>query len=586
MKYLGMCCDRLRVKDNGFKRTKEGEELRERTWFSLVDGDEGMPAEKAIRYENAQNGTDDAEGLFARICYRTYGVWQITEPYDQKEYVLYDLAEAGVTSVVGGPMLVREGLYVTVPPGKKFSRLEVVNVSETDLDDRKEVLPVPEPVLETETLQFIKNEAIYESDSPYPSGYAEFTGQEQVLGTECVHLYIYPMHYRPKSKVVSVVNEMEIRVWFEDDSLSVDSVGKSCKSFHNEAFGSLLLGHSELYQADRVEKPKMIIVTTAELEYSMKIFEGVKTFQYDVEVVLTKDIYAKYPDKEQDEAILAYLMKRYENDKISYVILGGDVNQIPTHKVNNEYASDSYYCTDGKTVIPRFALSRFPARNKAELNQQTDIASYYDRHYDEKIRHKAVFTTHKQSDYVECKEKIAADMATKSAFQIQKCYDGKCSKNDLINAINQGTAFVNYRGHGSDTSWSSSIGLSTKDVPNLDVKTNTPIVLSIACNNNNLYIDECLGACWIRNEKSVAFLGASNPSYTTTNHYYDKYLWEAVYNQNLSTIGDIYVWATLKLYQNHKGTTTEVNIREYLLLGDASADYLADDTAHNTHKEG
>lgn len=50
--------------------------------------------------------------------------------------------------------------------------------------------------------------------------------------------------------------------------------------------------------------------------------------------------------------------------------------------------------------------------------------------------------------------------------------------------------------------------------------------------------------------------------------------------KKLSVIGDIYVWATLKLYQNRKGYTTEVNIREYLLIGDVTADYLADDITH------
>lgn len=559
--------------------------MGEKTWIALTDSAEGVPAQKSIRYESVESA-DDSISLSADVCYKLEGVWQITEPYGQKECVTYDLAEAGTTSTVGGPMLVREGLYVTVPPGKKFSRLEVVNVSETELDGLHEILPVPEPVLETEELQFVKKDAIYESDQPYPPTYAEFTGQEEVMGTECAHLYIYPMHYLPKSKVVSVVMEMEVRIWFEEDALSVCAAGKRYETPHNETYDSLLLGCPDFRSVDNAEKPKMIIITTEELEYSMRIYEGVKTFQYDVEVVLTKDIYAKYPDKKQDEAILAYLMDRYDNDKISYVILGGDVTQIPTHKDSDGFASDSYYCTNGKTVIPRFALSRFPARNSAELNKQTDLASYYDRHYNETIRHRALFTTYDRNDYEQCKEQISSSLSSKSSFQIKKCYDGKSSKSDLTDAIDQGVAFVNYRGHGSNTSWSSSIGLSTKDVPKLDVKVNTPIVFSIACNNNNLYVDECLGACWVRHEKAVAFLGASNPSYTTTNHHYDKYLWEAIYDQKLSVIGDIYVWATLKLYQNHKSATTEVNIREYLLLGDASADYLADDTAHNYKQEG
>lgn len=558
--------------------------MTEKIWISLTDGVEEQPAEKAISYTGLENSMDDGM-VSAEISYKVGGIWQITEPYEQENYTTYDLAEAGVTSEAGEPMLIREGLYIAIPPGKKFSRLEVLEVSETELEGEQDILPVPEPALETEELKFIKNDDVYESDNIYPEVNAECTGQQQVLGMECIHIYVYPMHYKPKSKKVFVTEEMNLKVWFEDDGLSEDSLDESTMVFCNDTFESLLLGYSELYKTDSIEKPRMIIITTEELEYSMKIYEGIKTFRYNVEMVLTKDIYAKYPDKNKDEAILAYLMDEYGKKKISYVVLGGDVGQIPTHKDKDGFASDSYYCTDGKTVIPRFALSRFPARDRKELNRQTDVASYYDRHYNDKIRHTAVFTTYNRNDYEQCKEDIASKMAVRSGFQIKKCYDGKCKKSELVNAVNQGAAFVNYRGHGSNTSWSSSIGLSIKDVPELDVKTNTPIVLSIACNNNNLYVNECFGACWVRNEKSVAFLGASNPSYTTINHYYDKYLWEAIYDKKLSVIGDIYVWATLKLYQNNKGTYTEVNIREYLLLGDVSADYLEDDTTHKTNRE-
>lgn len=555
--------------------------MAEKIWVSLTDGEDGQPAQKTIRYAGAGRSMDNEGMESAEISYKIGGIWQISGAYGQEGYTTYDLAEAGVTSEEGGPMLVREGLYIAVPPGKKFSRMEVVDVSETELEGTYDILPVPEPALETEELEFIKNEEIYGSDEIYPSVNAECTGREQVLGTECIHIFVYPMHYKPKSRKVSLTEEMKIKVWFEDDGLQKDCGENTSSGLVNNTFSSLMLGYSELYGTDNEEKPRMIIITTEELAYSMKIYEGVKNFRYNVETVLTKDIYEKYPDKDQDAAILAYLMDEYAKSKISYVIFGGDVDSIPTHKDSKGFASDSYYCTDGSTVIPRFALSRFPARNKGELNSQTDIASYYDRHYDDTIRHTEVFTTYNRDDYEQCKEYIASQMAAKPDFKINKCYDGKCAQSELIKAINGGAAFVNYRGHGSDTSWQSSNGLSVKDVPSLDVKTNTPIVLSIACNNNNLYVKECFGACWVRNQKSVAFLGASNPSYTTVNHYYDKYLWEAIYDKDISVIGDIYVWATLKLYQNNKGTTTEVNIREYLLLGDATADYLEDDTTHN-----
>ena len=548
-----------------------------RSWISFTDGEKNKSAEKTIRY----SGLDamDEESATASICYKTEGIWQITEPYNQKGYMLYDLPEAGTTTEVGEPMLIREGLYVVVPPGKKFSRLKVTYVTETDLNGEHDIIPVPKPAHEKEDLEFIKNETLYKTDSSYPYVYAEFIGQEQVLGIKCAHLYIYPMHYRPKSKIVTAAKQIEIKIWFEDDP-STDELSKEASSnFHKEALDSLLLGYSDIYKTVTDPKPKMVIITTEELQNSMKAYEAAKAVQYDVETVLTKDIYTKYQGKSNDEAILAFLMDKYDNDKISYVVLGGDVNQIPTHKDKNNFASDSYYCTDGKTVSPRFPLSRFPARNNTELKKQADTASCYNKHYDEQIRHTAIFTAYgknNRKDYIQCKEDIDSSL-DKAVFTVKKCYDdGKGEKDKLISAINEGAAFINYRGHGDDTEWQSSNGLDVNDIPDLDVKTNTPIVLSIACNTNNLLVNECFGACWIRNEKAVAFLGASEGTYTTINDAFDKYLWEAIKNGS-SVIGDIYVWATTELYRNYCNESTEENIREYLLLGDVSADYLAKD---------
>jgi hypothetical protein len=515
------------------------------------------------------------------------GVWQVTKTYNGEDYVFYDLQGAGTFAEVGVPMLVREGLFVTVPQGKKYSHIEVKNIETVVIDTEYEVLPVPEDVLETEETKYIRNDAIYSGDGYYPMGYAEFEGQQPVMGVECAHIYVYPIHYCPKERKVSIVQQLEIDVWFEDADSSQSPTEKTPESpISRDGFESLFLGYSQIYGVDDGNKPRMIIITTQELTNSMRIYEGVKTFLYDTELVIVDDIYHRYEGKNQDEAILAYLNEEYAKSKISYVILGGDVDQIPTHKDSEGFACDSYYCTDGKTVVPRFALSRFPARNKAEMDSQTDIAAYYDRFYNDKIRNSAVFTTYNSSDYEQCKEEIVAKVPSGNTFKITKCYDGKCSKNDLVAAINGGTGFINYRGHGSNTRWSSSIGLSVKDVPKLSVGTNTPIVLSIACSNNNLYSNECFGASWIRNGKAVAFLGASDPSFTTVNNYFDKYLWEAIYSEKLTVIGDIYVWATIKLYQNNNSPYACVNIREYLLLGDATADYTADDTTHKQYNEG
>lgn len=554
--------------------------MAERIWHSLTDKEQGAASEKNVEYQN----TVDKEGLeeitSAVVSYKPNGIWEIAGPFGQNDYVAFDMPGAGNTSEPGSPMLIREGIYVALPPGKKCSHISVLDVQEESLPGQYEVLPAPEPVLETEEAHYIKNPDIYGSDSVYPPVYAEYMGEESVMGVRCAQLYIYPMHYRPKQKEVLNTYHIKIKVFFE----SCDT-GTQNKPIANKRWEPLILGYKDLcndnFYEDEKEKPRLLIITTKELAYALRIYEGIKSFLYNVEMVMAEDIYADYPQLSADEAIMTYLKEEDEKKSIGYVMLGGDISAIPTHKDSGGFVSDSYYCTKGISSAPQFALGRFPAKNKQELLEQCDIASYYDRYFNKKIRNTAVFTTYNRKAYEQCKEEIAGKLSAGSDFHVNKCYDGKCTKKELIDAINAGAGFVNYRGHGNDTKWESKIGLSTTDVPGLDVKRNTPIVFSIACNNNNLYNPDCFGAAWIRNSKAVAFLGASYPSYTTINHYFDKYIWEAIQDQKLTVVGDIYVWATLKLFQNHKQLAADINIREYLLLGDVTADYLADDISHS-----
>jgi hypothetical protein len=153
-------------------------------------------------------------------------------------------------------------------------------------------------------------------------------------------------------------------------------------------------------------------------------------------------------------------------------------------------------------------------------------------------------------------------------------YDGECTKGELIDAINSGVGFVNYRGHGSSGGWSSSNGIKLDDLRNVNVGNNPPIVFSIACSNNDLSKNDCIGRAWIKNLLAINYLGASAPSYRDSNNYFDTYLWHAICSQGKRVVGDIYLNATLRLYQNFASfLTATTNIKEYILLGDPTVDY-------------
>lgn len=552
--------------------------MAERKWLSLVEGVDSAGAEKDIQYQYSES--DGRTLCVATIHYKCNGIWEIKDPFGQNDFSSFELDGAGMTTDAGAPMLCKESIHAVVPDGMKLSGWHMAEVTVQELPDKYDILPVPEDVLEEEELIFQKNDEYYGAQQ-YPAEHAEIVGEKNLFGINVILLFVYPLHYVPFERTVSVVTDAKIVLEFEQDTNGGDEIEGSSNRLTNSSMKSLFLGLEENNVLDDERKKKrLMIITTDVLTYSLEIYAAVKKFTYNVDMVKVGDIYIKYPDMDQDAAIRQYLLDEHKSSPISYVVFGGNVDLIPTHKASGGFASDSYYCMNEKGNGMLFSLSRFPAGNRKEMNAQTDIAAYYNRFYDVNIRKKAVFITYNRDDYKQCKDAIAASNAT-SDFTVKKYYDGGCTKKEMLNAIAAGVGFINYRGHGSNTTWSAFGNVTTSDIGRIDVEQNTPIVLSIACNNCNLNVRECFGAYWIRKSKAVAFLGATNPSYTVVNHSFDKYLWDAVYTQKLTTIGDILLWATQKLISdNPKSAYVKKNVEEYLILGDVSADYMQQNTTY------
>ena len=553
-----------------------------RIWKNLTHHDSSpQPAEKKV-LETKQMDIR-GEGSI-RVCYRLNGFWQQENPFENEGYMLLDIPQAGFTDEPGSPMLAREGLFVVIPANAEYSSLSVENLCPEELPEEYDLLPVPRDVLETEELIFDKNSDVYGVDEQYPQTPVKYIETTDILGVRCVHLAVCPFQYYPRSRKLTALRKIVVTVNYTIVKSAYDISAKAnLNMIDNTHYYSQLLG----YQQDDAKnpsdsKPRMIIVTSEKLAYSLRILEGVKNFLYDVEVVYIEKIKDSYNGNDSVEKIHKFLLAEHAKRPLSYVILGGVIDIIPSKMVDDNgdpngddlFPNDNYYCSnDPAKPIPLFALGRLPVSSVEEMNKVADYASYYNRFYNDK-RKNAVFTSYNDPShgYEQCKRDIKSTLT--GDFSVTECYDGQCSKETLIKEINNAVGFINYRGHGDYDRWQSGNGLSVKDIPTLDVKRNTPHVLSIACNNCSIHKSGSFGVEWIKQLKAISFLGASAPSYTTVNHVFDKYLWEGIHQKKITKIGDIFVWATLELYRNKPDRHTITNILEYLLLGDPSADYM------------
>ncbi len=576
----------------------------DRRWLRVDPrSEEGQVSEKNILSSDfalIHEKSADETGVGSTVVrYVLKGLWQDTLSHRGSDYSSFDMLDSGHMQEAGAPQIPQEGLYVAIPENATFKELKVLDVTEEELDEKHNFLPAPKPVFEGEEVEYEPLPEIYESDERFPGKHAEYLATRHVSGHQVVHIMIYLAQYTPKSQRVLVLKSLEFEVLYETTpGQGTDS--KASKRLR-KAFGPLILGahdtehsHGDAASSaqpsaddapdrslrDHDNAADFLIITVQDLILSLAIFEAVKTYKHQVMIVTKEQIISEFPAAEVDISIRDFLVYATQHWSVppETVVLGGDVSVIPTHirtHMGEDIASDQFYADLTGDMLPDTSLSRIPAATSGDMTALCDMLSYYNR-YHGGWRENVLLTTFNRDDYNQCKDQIADDIG--GAFNVLKRYDGQATKAEVIDTINSGVVFANYRGHGSSTGWSAGNGLHCGDIPGLANGDKTPQVLSIACLNNDIDHSEthggpCFGEKWLLEEKAVAFLGASRPSYTHINHAFDKYLWNGIVQQGLTTAGDIFDWGTTQLYLNNPGEHTKHNIYMYLLLGDPTADY-------------
>ncbi len=124
--------------------------------------------------------------------------------------------------------------------------------------------------------------------------------------------------------------------------------------------------------------------------------------------------------------------------------------------------------------------------------------------------------------------------------------DDRAINQDVIDAINEGSAHVLYRGHGGNRTWvsgwdgSSDSGASfwSHHVDQLENDV-LPIVYSIACLNSRQRANRFLADEWMQREDygAVAHYGATTASYTAENHHRAKAVMRAIFEDQFTRLG-------------------------------------------------
>jgi len=226
-----------------------------------------------------------------------------------------------------------------------------------------------------------------------------------------------------------------------------------------------------------------------------------------------------------------------------YLLIIGDEDRIPTFEINegwDHYPTDQYYVmVDGPDYFPDIACGRMSVSDLTELDAIIDKTIAY-AHFDftetDWLRHFVLPACGADGDYELCmgtQRYVSSSHLPPSDYDVDTifAYYGGTSA-QLIAAINEGAAVVDYSGHGEEIGWSNP-EVDVTDIPSLTNDGKFGLVISNACLTNKFDHDTpCFGETWIRqtNKGAVAFIAGSASTYWDEDDWWERAVFDAVFD--------------------------------------------------------
>lgn len=314
---------------------------------------------------------------------------------------------------------------------------------------------------------------------------------------------------------------------------------------------------------------KYLIVTSENLVSSFQALANLKYLKgLDTEIVAVETIAGKYPNMDVPLAIKTYLKEQYENNRLKYVLLGGDNTIVPVRqcyaivekKECSTIPTDLYYAcfdkcfswdangngvygeiSDNISMDPSIFVTRVPVRSSADVEAFTSKIIGYELYplekgwnnnmlisgatisksaedlnsdYSDVVFKGNYFYNNSVLPYWNGEKKSFYD--TYTDFVGGADYD--LTTSNLQYQLSQGYSFVEMITHGGYYNWvledyesTSNRVYWSSDAASLTNKKYS-IITTSACNTNGFdSVDPCLSEAFIRNPNNgvVAYLGCS-----------------------------------------------------------------------------
>ncbi len=330
---------------------------------------------------------------------------------------------------------------------------------------------------------------------------------------------------------------------------------------------------------------KMVFITPSYYEDTLKRYTDWKyQMGYDVVIADEYDI-----TDWTNEGIKSYIQNAYDNWDIppTYVILIGDVSDVPTDTVSIDYTfntDQTYALLDGDDYYPDIYIGRISVSNNEELNNVIDKMIAVDQGIfsTNDWMNKAQFIASSDGSYWQVSENthnyVIDDLSLVNSFGFT-CYKTypvtyNATEQDIATNINNGVLYNIYSGHGNPTGYYDYDIVFTTD--SIDLLLNNsgmyPFNAIHACQTHDFdYSSVSGGEAWLRKKDGGAFTswGATIYTYWTEDDTLERAWFRSCFYDSNWTIGQ-FTQDGLHAVDNSGSDLAEYYFMEYNILGDPS----------------
>lgn len=454
----------------------------------------------------------------------------ISTPYGDAVKIALDKGTAILEK--GAPDLPKLAFSIIVPNNKKST----IAVLENEFVEFKNIFVAPSKgkIYRNEQPDLIPftMSAHYSKNEFYPGKVANLNHPFILRDYKGQSIHINPVQYNPIKKTLRVYAHLKIKITYDEIS-SENNIPKEEHISHvveefDHIYANQFLNYkttSALY-SPLSQQGSMLIICPANYlpEISpynkWKQMKGIKTYLVNTDTLI---------GGVNENSIYNLVQEYYQTHQIAYVTIVGDHANIPAmlglNKIPNLMgpSDNAYgYMTTGDHY-PEIMVGRISGETKEEIATQVNRTLMYEK------------TPNTTSNWVQNQVGMSSDQGpgddnqydyehicdildsnknnyhyvnNKGYFDGDQtgCNDalGSPAPGDLINEFNTGFGLLNYCGHGSMASFTTS-GFGISDIPSLQNNTGKwPFIFSTACVNGNFMFQTCLAESLLRAKDTTA----------------------------------------------------------------------------------